>query len=70
MMDLVTSFLNLVVPPATMMMMAFSWPALCFINACEWVYNTLYTIEDMDGKVVIITGASSGIGEVNIFMLL
>ncbi|KAK8642993.1 hypothetical protein V6N13_012312 [Hibiscus sabdariffa] len=46
-----------------MMMLAFSWPALCFINACEWLYNTLYTTETMDGKVVIITGASSGIGE-------
>ncbi|KAE8682117.1 11-beta-hydroxysteroid dehydrogenase-like 5 [Hibiscus syriacus] len=61
--DLVNSFLNLVVPPATMMMLAFSWPALCFINASEWLYNTLYTTENMDGKVVIITGASSGIGE-------
>ncbi|KAE8701875.1 11-beta-hydroxysteroid dehydrogenase-like 5 [Hibiscus syriacus] len=61
--DLVNSFLNLAVPPATMMMLAFSWPALCFINACEWLYNTLYTTENMDGKVVIITGASSGIGE-------
>ncbi|XVF63389.1 hypothetical protein PTKIN_Ptkin09bG0083600 [Pterospermum kingtungense] len=62
-MDLLNSFLNLVVPPATMVMLAFAWPSLCFIHACEWLYNTLYNTEDMEDKVVIITGASSGIGE-------
>ncbi|KAK3229880.1 hypothetical protein Dsin_001761 [Dipteronia sinensis] len=61
-MDLVNSVLNLVVPPASLVMLAFSWPALCFINTCEWLYNNLYT-ENMENKVVIITGASSGIGE-------
>ncbi|KAI5655926.1 hypothetical protein M9H77_24719 [Catharanthus roseus] len=61
-MDLFNSFLNLVVPPASMLMLAFSWPTLTFIYACEWLYNTFYS-EDMDDKVVIITGASSGIGE-------
>lgn len=62
-MDLFNSFLNFVVPPASMLMLAFSWPTLTFIYACEWLYNTVYC-EDMDDKVVIITGASSGIGEV------
>lgn len=62
-MDLINSLLNLVVPPASLVMLAFAWPALSFINACEWVYNTLYS-ENMEDKVVIITGASSGIGEV------
>ncbi|KAJ9676156.1 hypothetical protein PVL29_024920 [Vitis rotundifolia] len=61
-MDLINSLLNLVVPPASLVMLAFAWPALSFINACEWVYNTLYS-ENMEDKVVIITGASSGIGE-------
>ncbi|KAE9596509.1 putative oxidoreductase [Lupinus albus] len=61
-MDILNFMLNLLVPPASLMMLAFSWPALCFLNACEWLYNTLYG-EDMDSKVVIITGASSAIGE-------
>ena len=67
-MDLINSLLNLVVPPASLVMLAFAWPALSFINACEWVYNTLYS-ENMEDKVVIITGASSGIGEVLITTL-
>lgn len=62
-MELINSFLNLVVPPASLVLLAFSWPALSFINACEWIYNSLNS-EVMLDKVVIITGASSGIGEV------
>lgn len=62
-MELINSFLNVVVPPASLFMLAFSWPALSFISACEWIYNSFNT-EDMEDKVVIITGASSGIGEV------
>ncbi|KAK2658525.1 hypothetical protein Ddye_005060 [Dipteronia dyeriana] len=61
-MNWVNSVLNLVVPPASLVMLAFSWPARCFIKTCEWLYNNLYT-ENMENKVVIITGASSGIGE-------
>ncbi|CAK9313989.1 unnamed protein product [Citrullus colocynthis] len=61
-MEMINSFLNVVVPPASLVMLAFSWPALSFINACEWIYNSFNT-EDMEDKVVIITGASSAIGE-------
>ncbi|XP_027091175.2 11-beta-hydroxysteroid dehydrogenase-like 5 [Coffea eugenioides] len=61
-MDLINSVLNLVVPPASLLMLAFAWPTLSFINACEWLYNTYFS-EEMDNKVVVITGASSGIGE-------
>ncbi|KAM5575104.1 11-beta-hydroxysteroid dehydrogenase B [Rosa sericea] len=61
-MDLFNSVLNFVVPPASLVMLAFSWPALCFISGCEWLYNQ-FNGEDMEDKVVIITGASSGIGE-------
>ncbi|THG14302.1 hypothetical protein TEA_015057 [Camellia sinensis var. sinensis] len=43
-------------------MLAVAWPALTFINACEWAYNTFFP-EDMEDKVVIITGAASAIGE-------
>lgn len=65
-MDLINSVLNWVVPPASMVMLAFAWPALSFISVCEWVYGSLFS-EDMEDKVVIITGASSGIGEVTFF---
>ncbi|XP_018630907.1 11-beta-hydroxysteroid dehydrogenase B-like isoform X2 [Nicotiana tomentosiformis] len=61
-MDLVNSVLNFVVPPASLVMLACAWPAFTFINICERLYNTFFG-EDMEDKVVIITGASSGIGE-------
>lgn len=63
-MEFVNSLLNWVVPPASMVMLACAWPALCFISACEWLYSSFYE-ENMEDKVVIITGASSGIGEVS-----
>ncbi|KAH6763865.1 hydroxysteroid dehydrogenase 5 [Perilla frutescens var. hirtella] len=62
-MDLMNAVLNFVVPPASLVMLAFSWPTLYFINSCEWVYNTYFNCENMENKVVVITGASSGIGE-------
>lgn len=63
MMDMINSVLNWVVPPASLVMLAFSWPTLTFINTCEWLYYSFYA-ENMLNKVVVITGASSGIGEV------
>ncbi|KAF6159681.1 hypothetical protein GIB67_029939 [Kingdonia uniflora] len=62
-MDLLNSVLNLVVPPASLVMLAVAWPTLSFIRACEWAYQSFYSEESMENKVVIITGASSGIGE-------
>ncbi|XP_065847984.1 11-beta-hydroxysteroid dehydrogenase B [Euphorbia lathyris] len=62
MMDLFNSVLNWVAPPATLVMLACSWPALAFLNTCEWLYTSFYS-ENMEDKVVLITGASSGIGE-------
>lgn len=62
-MDLFNSVLNWVVPPASLLMLAFAWPALTFVTGCEWLYN-LFNSEIVEDKVVIITGASSGIGEV------
>ncbi|PKA54643.1 11-beta-hydroxysteroid dehydrogenase-like 5 [Apostasia shenzhenica] len=61
-MDLLNSLLNFVVPPASMVMMAFAWPTLTMLHAVEWVFRSL-TREDMENKVVVITGASSAIGE-------
>ncbi|XP_011621033.1 11-beta-hydroxysteroid dehydrogenase-like 5 [Amborella trichopoda] len=61
-MDLLNSLLDLVVPPAGLAMLAFAWPSLSFLHACEGVYHYFFS-ENMDNKVVIVTGASSGIGE-------
>ncbi|WCJ34862.1 11-beta-hydroxysteroid dehydrogenase [Euphorbia peplus] len=61
-MDLFNSVLNWVAPPATLVMLACSWPALAFLNTCEWMYTSFFS-ENMEDKVVLITGASSGIGE-------
>ncbi|KAF8105917.1 hypothetical protein N665_0151s0010 [Sinapis alba] len=63
MVDLLNSVMNLVAPPATMVVMAFSWPLLCFISFSERLYNSYFVTEDMEDKVVVITGASSAIGE-------
>ncbi|CAH2070610.1 unnamed protein product [Thlaspi arvense] len=63
MVDLLNSMMNLVAPPATMVVMAFSWPLLCFISFSERLYNSYFATEDMEDKVVVITGASSAIGE-------
>lgn len=63
-MDVINAVLNLVVPPASLMMLAFAWPTLYFISWCEWFYTNYFNSETMENKVVVITGASSGIGEV------
>ncbi|XP_051139349.1 11-beta-hydroxysteroid dehydrogenase B [Andrographis paniculata] len=62
-MDLINALLNLFVPPSCLLILAFAWPSLCFITLCDWLYTTLFAAEDMHHKVVVITGASSGIGE-------
>ncbi|KAI3773677.1 hypothetical protein L1987_48207 [Smallanthus sonchifolius] len=62
MMDTINSMLNWIVPPASLVMLAFSWPTLTFINTCERIYHFFF-VEDIGGKVVVVTGASSGIGE-------
>ncbi|VFQ84533.1 unnamed protein product [Cuscuta campestris] len=63
MMDLGNRVLNMVLPPASLVILAFAWPALIFIGACERLWIALFGEEMMEDKVVIITGASSGIGE-------
>ncbi|KAD4585684.1 hypothetical protein R6Q59_035802 [Mikania micrantha] len=62
MMDTINSVLNWVVPPASLVMLALSWPTLTFISICERIYHSFF-VEDIGNKVVVITGASSGIGE-------
>ena len=46
-----------------MVMLAFAWPTLTFLHALEWLVHSFFK-ENMEDKVVLITGASSAIGEV------
>ncbi|KAF7836502.1 pentatricopeptide repeat-containing protein [Senna tora] len=53
-MDLMNSLLNLVVPPTSLMMVAFAWPGICFLKACEWLTTTLlHHHQDMEDRVQI-----------------
>ncbi|KAF8757474.1 hypothetical protein HU200_010998 [Digitaria exilis] len=60
--QVVNAVMDVVVPPASMVMLAFAWPTLSLLRGAEWALKSL-TKEDMVGKVVVITGASSPIGE-------
>ncbi|XVE56545.1 hypothetical protein DITRI_Ditri04bG0019600 [Diplodiscus trichospermus] len=61
-MDLIHKFLNLVAPPFTVFSLIFFLPPFYLF---KFFLSTLRSIfsENLEGKVVIITGASSGIGE-------
>ncbi|GLJ37034.1 hypothetical protein SUGI_0750430 [Cryptomeria japonica] len=61
-MDLVQMFLNLAFPPLAMFFLALALPPLALMKMCGWVYHFIFS-ENMQGKVVLITGSSSGIGE-------
>nr|XP_043617752.1 11-beta-hydroxysteroid dehydrogenase A-like [Erigeron canadensis] len=61
-MDLVNGFLNLVAPPFTFFTMLLFLPPWIFFRFCHGFLRTVFS-EDLSGKVVLITGASSGIGE-------
>ncbi|XP_038893819.1 11-beta-hydroxysteroid dehydrogenase A-like isoform X1 [Benincasa hispida] len=61
-MELIQSFLNLVAPPITFVSLGFLLPAFVFFKYFLSFVRTVFS-EDITGKVVLITGASSGIGE-------
>ncbi|OIT35370.1 PREDICTED: 11-beta-hydroxysteroid dehydrogenase 1B-like [Nicotiana attenuata] len=60
--DLIHIFLNLVAPPFTFFSLLFFLPPYQFFKWFLSILGTFFS-EDVAGKVVIITGASSGIGE-------
>ncbi|KAI3830104.1 hypothetical protein L1987_04237 [Smallanthus sonchifolius] len=49
-MDTINSMLNWIVSPASLVMLAFSWPTLAFINTCEKIYHSFF-VEDIGCKV-------------------
>ncbi|KVI06166.1 Glucose/ribitol dehydrogenase [Cynara cardunculus var. scolymus] len=61
-MDLINGFLNLVAPPFTFFALLLFLPPWIFFKFCLGILRSIFT-ENVYGKVVLITGASSGIGE-------
>ncbi|KAI9082970.1 hypothetical protein K1719_035113 [Acacia pycnantha] len=49
--ELMNSVLNLVVPPVSLVMLGFAWPALCFLSACERLYQS-FNGDHMHGKQI------------------
>ncbi|CAK9327247.1 unnamed protein product [Citrullus colocynthis] len=61
-MDFLNSFLNLILPPISLTAFFFFLPIYLFFKSLSFITNSIFS-EDVAGKVVLITGASSGIGE-------
>jgi hypothetical protein len=62
-MDLFQLFFNLVVPVFGLSTLLFLWPILAIRSLFSRAFRSVFE-ENVRGKVVLITGASSGIGEV------
>eukprot|EP00850_Spirogloea_muscicola_P019480 SM000191S05229 [mRNA] locus=s191:135635:137476:+ [translate_table: standard] len=61
-MELVHIVLNVVVPVLGGIGLVSVLPLVLFVRAISWVYNALFP-DDVAGKVVVVCGASSGIGK-------
>lgn len=62
--NLIHKFLNLVAPPFTFFSLCLFLPPFYLFKSFLSVLSSIFS-ENVNGKVVLITGASSGIGEVN-----
>ncbi|KMS97505.1 hypothetical protein BVRB_5g126480 isoform B [Beta vulgaris subsp. vulgaris] len=61
-MEVINKIFNLAAPPFTFFILCLFLPPFHFLKFCLSVFTSIFS-EDVAGKVVIITGASSGIGE-------
>ncbi|XP_050220648.1 11-beta-hydroxysteroid dehydrogenase A-like [Mercurialis annua] len=61
-MDLINMFMNIVFPPLSIFALLFVLPPYLFFKYLHTAIRTVFS-EDVAGKVVLIAGASSGIGE-------
>jgi hypothetical protein len=64
-MDLFQLFLNLVVPAIGIPTLLFLWPILAIRSLFSRAFRSVFE-ENVRGKVIVITGASSGISEVSL----
>ncbi|CAK9265012.1 unnamed protein product [Sphagnum jensenii] len=61
-MAVITTVLDFVLPPTMAFLLLLLYPALTFVRFLKFLVSLL-VFEDVRGKVILITGASSGIGE-------
>ena len=62
-MDFLQCVLNLALPPTAIAFLSVVLPPLALVWMLFWFYHLIFR-ENMRGKTVLITGASSGIGQV------
>ena len=63
-MDMTTKLMNILLPPIALIMLLLILPPYLVLKFLGLIKGFMYS-EDVAGKVVLITGASSGIGEVS-----
>lgn len=62
-MDFINKIMNIVIPPISLTLLLLVLPPYLFFKYLFITIRPIFT-EDILGKVILITGASSGIGEV------
>lgn len=61
--DIVNAFLDVALPPTALLFLLFTYPVIAFFQFWSFILRYIFP-ENLHGKVVLVTGASSGIGEV------